>query len=843
MPTRNKYVHWRELIAADKITKVLQELREVLAKSNRLDEILQQSGRYAALRKSIRLGIVSQEDQTVTENKIRLALLELLTDMESWEQTDPAVGRELGLITVSGSAEQSILGSEVAVGGNMQIGNNTTINQFAQLADPHFLTPKPQKPEIFVGREDQLEELQEMLFTPGADHFLLLVNGEGGIGKTTLASAYFYRYHQEYAHAAWVLGETSIAGALLTLAVGLNLEFGPTEDTGQRLHRLMTRLANLNQPCLLVVDNANDLEDLDANYEILRRCDNFHLLLTSRLREYQRARLVPVDPLETDTAEDLFATHYRPLDEAESQLFNAIYAAVGGNTLVLEILAKNLKRVNTLRERYTLADLLSDLQQKGLLQLVESRAVDTSYGKLRRAKPEEIIGAMYELEDLSAPQLKLLSVFAVLPPDKIPVAHLEVLLDDFAELEEPLLDLAQRGWVEFDKLEKSFRCNEVIQEVTRKKLPNIISLTLPVRRSVGLLLASDIGGNLLIDFSKVNQYLSTIEFVLDFMPLSDWSILTSKNLISLYLVNGDIMSALKINTNQYEKIKKKIESGGTKKDMNSFLATTYSRFGDIHVALGEYEESLNYFIKSYEVIQNMIKKRSKSEKISQQLSISYFKMGQSYFILGRNDDALLCFNKQREEAEELVGKNNSNLTAKNILAISLERIGHVHFHAGHVEASLKYFIKRLEKGQELYDTAPKNTSYINGLSMSYMHLSDVFLRLGNKNKALFYSKKQVKFMKLISTKHPNNVLFKNRVALGYINAGMSYENSRQKIKNFNRAKKILRAIINLSPEYDPIKTNLLFTKSLVKAAIYRRKINRTVRIKTNPTLLKVSQKA
>jgi len=48
------------------------------------------------------------------------------------------------------------------------------------------------------------------------------------------------------------------------------------------------------------------LEDLDANYEILRRCDNFHLLLTSRLSTYARAQLVAIEPLKTDTAQDLF---------------------------------------------------------------------------------------------------------------------------------------------------------------------------------------------------------------------------------------------------------------------------------------------------------------------------------------------------------------------------------------------------------------------------------------------------------------------------------------------------------------------------------------------------------
>jgi len=33
---------------------------------------------------------------------------------------------------------------------------------------------------------------------------LLLVNGEGGIGKTTFASRYYHQYADEYAHVGWV---------------------------------------------------------------------------------------------------------------------------------------------------------------------------------------------------------------------------------------------------------------------------------------------------------------------------------------------------------------------------------------------------------------------------------------------------------------------------------------------------------------------------------------------------------------------------------------------------------------------------------------------------------------
>jgi hypothetical protein len=81
-------------------------------------------------------------------------------------------------------------------------------------------------PEKFLGRTEELQAIKDKLFA--GNHLLHLVNGEGGIGKTSLASHYYHTYQTEYAHVAWLLSEKNIANALLTLAGPLALQF---EDT------------------------------------------------------------------------------------------------------------------------------------------------------------------------------------------------------------------------------------------------------------------------------------------------------------------------------------------------------------------------------------------------------------------------------------------------------------------------------------------------------------------------------------------------------------------------------------------------------------------------------------
>jgi len=162
-----------------------------------------------------------------------------------------------------------------------------TYNYYGERKIPHNLTKPPFLPETFVGRKEELQTIKDKLF--GGDNLLLLVNGEGGIGKTSLASHYYHTYHDEYAHVAWQLSEKDIANTLLALAGELGLQFEETLPTAKRLDKLLKAMAELKGPCLLVIDNANDMDDLETNSQNLRRCPNFQVLLTTRITEFCQA--------------------------------------------------------------------------------------------------------------------------------------------------------------------------------------------------------------------------------------------------------------------------------------------------------------------------------------------------------------------------------------------------------------------------------------------------------------------------------------------------------------------------------------------------------------------------
>jgi hypothetical protein len=164
--------------------------------------------------------------------------------------------------------------------GDKRIGKNLT--------SPPFVT------NVFIGREADMDAVRQRLSN---GHLLLLVNGEGGIGKTTLAAHYYQRYAETYQHLAWVFAESSLLHALLSLAPVLQIDFPPDLPERLRLERLLAAMADLQKPCLLVIDNANRLEDLENYYQALTACPNFHILLTSRITEFAQTARYQIKPL------------------------------------------------------------------------------------------------------------------------------------------------------------------------------------------------------------------------------------------------------------------------------------------------------------------------------------------------------------------------------------------------------------------------------------------------------------------------------------------------------------------------------------------------------------------
>ena len=499
-----------------------------------------------------------------------------------------------------------------------------------------YLGAIPFIPQVFLGREEDLTAIHDKLFND--NNLLLLVNGEGGIGKTTLASKYYQEYHEEYIHLAWVFAEKSLRDAILTLSYPLQVTYPEKMTEDEQLQALLCEMAELNKPCLLVIDNANSLDDLESHYHALKACPNFHLLLTTRITEFENAETHAIKPLDEKNAIALFTRLYQDHTSKEDNVLRQILQAVGYNTLVIELLAKNLGNFNNkLRKRYSLVDLLGDLQKKGLFGLSKSNTINTAYKGdglgLRKEKPENILAAMYNLAELEEAEKAMLSVFALFPAEPLAFGTLEELLPGTENLDTTLLNLARKGWIEFMDTTNCFKCSPVVQEVTR--IQNKDEL-----------------------FEHCELLITTLAEKLEYEP-------GTGHLPNICYDKGSLYTRYAESICRFRVLLRN----------SAIISLLLDRVGNFHKTTGNLDKALTFFDDETLLFEELYEAYPQNVSFKNGLAISYSKLGETHSALGNLDKALTFFDDETLLFEELYEAYPQNVSFKNGLAISNAKLG------------------------------------------------------------------------------------------------------------------------------------------------------------------------
>ncbi len=708
-------------------------------------------------------------------------------------------------LPASFSSEQNTLEhTQIETGQNAIVGNQNTIIQYitrdGERNIPRHLTPDPFFPEIFLGRELELTTIHDKLFAPGGN-LLLLVNGEGGVGKTSIAAKYYRTYAGEYAHLAWVLSEKNIAGALLQLAIPLGLSFEERMDASERFKMLLQALANLHKPCLLVIDNANEIPDLEANYQRLRQLPNFHLLLTTRITTFAQADTHRIEGLPEDKALDLFQRYYPQFQpQSEAAIFKDIRSAVGGNTLVIELLAKNLARHNNpLKTRYTLPDLLADLQKKGVLQLSQTQSVVTDYqsqGAVRREKPEDIIAAMYELDELPPEEVQLLSVFAVLPAESIAFETLEKLLPDTENLDALLLSLAQKGWIGLEPGKSGvdgesppdsthFKCSPVVQEVVKVKNPDLSDNCRALIKS--LIRELDVEVTHLDNYQHSTLFARYAETVISVSNQNDNDLaILCQNIGDFHIATGDLSKAMHAYQKMVEIQATLLLEEPQNLAFKQGLAISYSKLGLTHSAQGDLAKALTHYEQFNKLGKSLYDSSPQNVPFKHLLAVSYEKLGNTHRVLEDLDQALTFYVEFNNLEKALYDSHPQDITFKKVLAISYEKLGSTHTELEDLDQALTFYEQFNRLGKELYDSYPQNVEFKHLLAVSYEKLGNTQRTLGNLNQALTFYEEFNKLEKALYDFQSQNVSFKNALAISYFKlAEFSRDNLSDKLKAYN----------------------------------------------------------
>lgn len=204
----------------------------------------------------------------------------------------------------------------------------------------------PEKSECFFGRESELETLEQFL---AGDNKAVFIQGIGGIGKSELAAAYAIKHRAEYDVIVFSNCVSDIQ-SMIASDVEFPLEnmrrntfdeyFLETEDD-YFVRKFEVIKEIITEKTLLIMDNFNQKEDCYLDEFLALPCDK---IITSRndwsTKKYPVLRLQEIT--DEHALEKIFGHYYVPVDDATSYEMHEIIQKVGGHTLAVEWIAKQL---------------------------------------------------------------------------------------------------------------------------------------------------------------------------------------------------------------------------------------------------------------------------------------------------------------------------------------------------------------------------------------------------------------------------------------------------------------------------------------------------------------------
>jgi tetratricopeptide (TPR) repeat protein len=333
-----------------------------------------------------------------------------------------------------------------------------------------------------IGRAADLEAVRKLLLE---DKRVVVVNGLGGIGKTTLAQAYVGKYNAEYEHLIWV---TQDEGSNFLLSVinaeglckRLNIDVKGKEVTAV-FQEILTQLQVIEaKPNLWVIDNAT--ANLHQYYNYLPKQPNWHVLATSR-EKIENFHVQLLGFLSKEKAVELFEKHCTRITDKEA--IKSILKTVDYHTLTIEILAKTAQKRRTS---------ITDLQNAITKDIAAAVYIPHHADKIEKVR--SYLLSIFDCTPLNEAEKWLMQNLAVLPSEFHTYDDLQAFINPEADYKAHLFaatlaELTEKGWLLENTTTDSYKMHRIIQEVVYQKLKPTVTDVLPLIVSINKLLSID----------------------------------------------------------------------------------------------------------------------------------------------------------------------------------------------------------------------------------------------------------------------------------------------------------------------------------------------------------------
>jgi tetratricopeptide (TPR) repeat protein len=603
------------------------------------------------------------------------------------------------------------------------------------------LTTLPSINKDFIGRKDELEEIEKRL---AQNSLICIVNGIGGVGKSELSYKYLHENAHKYKNIAFVeftKDDSSLEEVFIRkFKDEFHLENDATLDT------IIKRLQKLPPRNLLLLDNLEYIEDFE---KIKALNTNFDLLITTR-KDIDSKNQLNIDTLNPKDAKELFLKIYNKDENIED-----ILEYLDNHPLFITLTVKSLDN------KYITLDELRENIKNNTISKIDSKDDKTFQEHLQNTFDRQFTSE-------SKDELKeLLQILAIFPSIEISFEILQKSIG-LEKLRVNLQKLVERGWL--TNKEDSYKLHQIIRTFILSEYKIEYEKVTFIFENIAKYINPD---DSTLIANRLNGYIPIIESFLELFKDKEDDFICGI-LDSITYLFYSLAQYKKAFEYQNRALKFRIKSHG---ENSKFTAKSNHLLSIIYKVMGDLENAFEYQEKAL-----IIREKELGENHCD-TAASYNQLASLYKFVNKNKEALQLYEKVLKILEEILGENHfDTISSYNNISEFYREIGNKE----NLQQALKYQKKSIEKRElVLGKKHPLFAINCNNISLIYQAMKKY-------PKALEYQIEALKIREeILGKNHPETASSYNNLATIY-----------KDLKVCLKAKEHMYKAINIWKEYE-----------------------------------------
>ena len=574
--------------------------------------------------------------------------------------------------------------------------------------DEKYLTVLPPKNPDFIGRVEELQEVEKNLTD---NKLIYIVNGIGGVGKSELSYEYFHQHKEQYKKTAFI----ELSDDKLSLEEIFLIKFKEKFQV-DNFDAIINRLQEYPERNLFLIDNLERREDFEK-LKVLNT--NFDLLITSRITDIDTNHQLNLETLLREDARELFLSIYKTEEDIED-----ILDYLDDHPLFINLSAKSL-----LKNYITLDELRDDIKNNTVSK-IQSKNAETFQVHLEKIFEKQF--HKEEDKDLKT----LLQKLSIFPSIEIGFEVYEKLLNVEKQQLQMLVD---KGWLIHK--DNQYKLHQIIKTfIWSSYKPNYEDIVSIFENLANYLDPYD--SSLIANL--FNHYIPIIESFLNLY----------ENKQDIYIAGLlDYITYLYYSLAKYDKSltiqneSKKLK--GNIKDLDKlYIAKSYHILGVIYSLKGKYDDSFQWFQKALDIQEKNLGTNHP------ETATTYNNIASTYQSKEKSDDAFQWFQKALDIQEKVLGTNHPDTAA------TYNNIASIYDSKRKYDDAFQWYHKALDIEEKVLGTIHPETA------ITYNNIASTYQSKGKYDDALQWFQKALNIQeKVLGTNHPDTAKTYNNIAL------------------------------------------------------------------------------